>query len=98
MMYDRSTSGIAAASDEDIMGDLEKFDWNPVIGRTLALVCLRLAGLDKSSLVERADFWMALGLPRREAAIVLHSTDDSLRVMQSRAAKAKNPEPVQAAT
>ena len=67
----------------------DRFDWGPFAGRALAYVCIHLGGLDKKSLVERADFLMALGLPRREAALILGSTDDSLRVMKARAKSSK---------
>jgi hypothetical protein len=66
------------------------FDWDPFIGRVLARVCLHLAEMDSKSVIERAEYLMALGLPRSEAAQVLGSTDESLRVMQAkRAARTK---------
>lgn len=68
-------------------GERGREDWQPFIGRVLAYVCVHLAELDAKPLVERADFLTKLGLPRREAAVVLGSSDDSLRVMQSRAQK-----------
>ena len=67
--------------------EADRFDWGPFTGRALAYTCLHLADLGDKPLVERADFLMRLGLPRREAAVVLGSTDDSLRVMQARAQK-----------
>jgi len=57
-----------------------RHDWMPFIGRALALICLDKAGLDEGTLLQRADFLMGLGLPRKEAAVVLGSTDESLRV------------------
>src|SRR4051812_8715090 len=61
----------------------EMFDWEPFIGRCLALLCLHQGDVSDKPLVERAEYLMRLGLPRREAALVLGSTDDSLRVMLS---------------
>jgi hypothetical protein len=65
----------------------ETFDWTPFIGRCLALLCLRQEEVSDKPLVERAEYLMRLGLPRREAALVLGSTDESLRVMLSTKAK-----------
>ena len=51
------------------------------IGRALAQICIRLADKQEATALERADFLMRLGLPRREAALVIGSTDESSRVM-----------------
>lgn len=59
----------------------EEFDWQPFIGRSIAYLCLHLADMRSKSVLEQAEFLMSLGLPRREAAVVLGSTDESLRVM-----------------
>lgn len=63
-------------------GDL---DWMAVIGRALSFLCLHDADLTDKSLLEQADFLSRLGIPRKEAAALLGTTDDSLRVMQGRA-------------
>jgi hypothetical protein len=65
----------------------EVFDWNPFIGRALAYLCLHFADLGKKSILDQADFLMALGLPRRDAAAVLGSSDESLRVLANQRAK-----------
>jgi len=63
------------------------FDWQPFIGRSLAYLCLHLAEMRSRTLLEQAEFLMALGLPRREAAVVVGSTDESLRVLARSKAK-----------
>jgi SAM-dependent MidA family methyltransferase len=39
------------------------------------------------TILEQAEFLMALGIPRREAAVVVGSTDESLRVLARHKAK-----------
>lgn len=68
-------------------GATPEFDWQPFIGRSLAYLCLHLADMRSRTVLEQADFLMALGMPRREAAVVVGSTDDSLRVMARQKAK-----------
>lgn len=63
-------------------------DWAAVSARAQALLCLHQAGLDDASITERATFLMVLGLPRAEAAALLGTTDNSLRVNLARVAKA----------
>jgi hypothetical protein len=72
----------------------EEYDWNPFVGRALAYLCLHFADLGKKSVLEQADFLMNLGLPRRDAAAVLGSSDESLRVLANQRARrnAKNRE------
>jgi hypothetical protein len=68
-----------------------EFDWDPFIGRALAYVTLHLAEMDTKPLLDKAEFLMGLGLPRREAAHVLGSTDESIRVgLAKRAAKTRS--------
>lgn len=55
-------------------------DWTAVAARAQAYQALHLAELGGESLVVRAGFLMTLGLPRAEAALLLRSTDESLRV------------------
>lgn len=62
-------------------------DWAAVSARAQAYLCLHQAGLADASVIDRAKFLMALGLPRAEAAALLGSSDDSLRVNMARAAK-----------
>jgi len=63
------------------------FDWQPFIGRSLGYLCLHLAEMRSRTVLEQAEFLMTLGLPRREAAIVVGSTDESLRVLARSKAK-----------
>lgn len=65
----------------------EEFDWNPFIGRALGYMCLHLAEKRGGSVLEQAEFLMGFGLPRREAATVVGSTDESLRVLARNKAK-----------
>jgi hypothetical protein len=71
---------MATAPDRD-------FDWEPFVGRSLAYLCLHLADMRSRTLLEQAEFLMRLGLPRREAAVVVGSTDESLRVLARQRAK-----------
>lgn len=66
---------------------IAEFDWNPFIGRALAYLCLHFADLRGKTRLEQADFLMGLGLPREEAAAVLGTTDESLRVMANQRAR-----------
>ena len=59
---------------------VETFDREMFTARALGYLCLHFADLGEKTVLERADFLMGLGLPRREAAVVLGSTDESLRV------------------
>jgi len=62
-------------------------DWAAVSARAQAFLCLHQAGLDEAPMVDKAKFLMTLGLSRSDAAGLLGSTDDSLRVQLARAAK-----------
>jgi hypothetical protein len=71
-------------------------DWLAVAAKAQAFQALQLADLGKKSLTERAKFLMeALGLPRADAAALLRSTDESLRVTLAREEKkgAATPKP-----
>jgi hypothetical protein len=63
----------------------ENVDWNAVIARSLAYLCLHASDVDGKGLLEEARFLMGLGLPRADAAALLGSSDDSLRVTLGRA-------------
>ena len=68
----------------------DSVDWMPVIGRALSFLCMHQGGVADSTMVEKADFLLQLGLPRKEAAQLLGTSDHSLSVMYSqRAAKVK---------
>ena len=66
---------------------IDEYDWQPFIGRSLGYLCLHLADMRAESVLEQAEFLMRLGLPRREAAVVVGSTDDSLRVLAGNKAR-----------
>ena len=55
-------------------------DWNEVIAKALAYLVVSSAGLKDKKVTEKATFLMSLGLTRKDAAAVLGSTDNSLRV------------------
>lgn len=79
------------------MPDPNETNWIAVAARAQAYQALHLADLGDASLVARANFLMTLGLPRAEAAGLLGSSDESLRVsiatakkkLASKAAKAE---------
>ena len=64
----------------------EEYDWTPFVGRALAFLCLHFASPSGATVLDRANFLMGLGLPRREAAVVLGSSDESLQKLAKRAA------------
>jgi hypothetical protein len=64
--------------------EASELDWNGVIARALAYLCLERSGLTEESLLVQAEFLQRFGLSRKEAATILGSTDDSLRVMANR--------------
>lgn len=66
---------------------LNTTDWNAVAARAQAFQALYLAGLSEKRVTEKARFLMVLGLSRPEAAALLGSSDDSLRIMFAREAK-----------
>lgn len=55
-------------------------DWLAVIGRSLAFLCLAEADLRDKDLATQARFLQSLGLPRRDSANLLDTTEESLRV------------------
>lgn len=52
-----------------------------VIGRSLAFLCLQNTDVKNSTILEKAQFLSALGVPFVDAAKMLGSTAESLRVM-----------------
>jgi hypothetical protein len=52
-----------------------------VIGRSLAFLCLQNSETKNRTVLEKAEFLSALGLPFADAAKMLGSTAESLRVM-----------------
>ncbi len=78
------------------MPDSNEINWTAVAARAQAYQALHLADLGTASLVVRANFLMTLGLPRAEAAALLGSTDDSLRVSLAAARKKAAAKPTKA--
>lgn len=62
-------------------------DWVAVAARSQAYQALHLAGLAEKTITEKARFLMVLGLTRADAAVLLSSSDESLRKLLARAAK-----------
>lgn len=56
-----------------------------VIGRALAFLCLANADLRDKDLAEQATFLESLGLSRKECALLLKSSENSIAVVLSRA-------------
>jgi hypothetical protein len=54
-------------------------NWPAVIARALAFLCLDKADLRSAKVAEQAEFLECLGLPRRDVAMLLNSSEDSLR-------------------
>lgn len=62
-------------------------DWQAVAAKAQAFQALQLAGLGEKKLTDKARFLMVLGLTRADAAGLLGSSDDSLRILFAREAK-----------
>jgi hypothetical protein len=65
----------------------DKVDWLAVIARCLAFLSLDKANLREKPVGEQAMFLQNLGLPRKDAAKILNTSDDSLRVLAHLAKK-----------
>jgi hypothetical protein len=68
-------------------GETESTDWQAVLARATAFLCLQRSGLDSASMLERAEFLMRFGLSRPDAARLLGTTEASLRVLAGRRGK-----------
>lgn len=55
-------------------------EWLPVVGRSMGLLCLHAEELRGAPLVDQWLFLERLGLPREEAARLLGTSAESLRV------------------
>jgi len=62
----------------------QEVDWTAVIARALGFLCLHQAKLQDETVVKQADFLGRFGIPRSEAAVLLGSTEASLKVMDAR--------------
>jgi hypothetical protein len=58
--------------------------WLAVIGRSCAYLCLHMADMKKKGLADQGSFLQSLGLSRSDAARIVGTTDESLRVLQQR--------------
>jgi hypothetical protein len=67
--------------------------WLPVIGRSLAFMCLQVARKNEPTkykeVLEKVDFLEGLGLPSKDAAEAAGSTAESVRVAKFNRNKAK---------
>jgi len=74
---DGKRMSIAQADDDS--------QWLAVIGRALAFLCLSAADLRDKGFADQGALLEALGVPRRDAARMLGTSEESLRVMVTRA-------------
>jgi len=72
---------ISAVTDDGI--------WLSVIGRALAFQCLESSGLRTKPMGEQVKFLTALGLPRKDVAAMLDTSEESVRVQLSQKKKSK---------
>lgn len=63
--------------------------WLSIIGRSLALLCLKNAELPDDSLGAKARFLESLGLPRKDVAAMLNTTPASITELLRLARKKK---------
>lgn len=70
-------------------GGDENNAWLAVIGRSLAFLCLAQANLRDKDLATQGQFLEALGLPRKEVAILLGTSYASLTELLRLAGKKK---------
>ena len=68
-------------------GEEGERDWQTVIGRALAFMCLAQADLRDKGLAPQAQLLETLGLSRQEAARLLDTTDRSLTELLRRQRK-----------
>lgn len=67
----------------------QKYDWFAVIGRSLAFLCLVKADLRDKELATQSLFLEKLGVPRKEAAALLGTSQKSLTELIRQAGKKK---------
>lgn len=71
------------------MENEQETTWLKVIAKSLAILALHKSELGNSDLGERAEFLEGLGLSRAEAAVMLGTSADSLRVLLNARKKKK---------
>ncbi len=69
--------------------DNERSDWQAVIARSLAYLCLQNTDLKNDTLTTRARFLIGLGLSTADAAAILSTTPASLYELFRQARNAK---------
>ena len=69
------------------MTDQTDTNYQRVQSRLLAWLCLKEPEFGEMTTLAKAQWLMMMGFPRSEAASILGSTDESLRVMISTATK-----------
>jgi hypothetical protein len=53
-------------------------NWNAVIGKCLAALCIEKFGLDDESIAKKADFLQRMGLSLKDCAAILGTTEQSI--------------------
>jgi hypothetical protein len=66
---------------------INETNWSAVTARAQAYLAMHAAGFSDKQLADKAKFLMTLGLTRAEAAVLLGTTDDSMRHVLSNASK-----------
>jgi hypothetical protein len=79
-LYLRNEEGGVSKSGEGST----QVDWKPVVGRSLGLLCLHAEELRGAPLVEQWLLLERLGFEREDAARILNTTAETLRVAASR--------------
>lgn len=60
----------------------ESAHWLSIIAKSLSFLCLHVAELRNKELTEQLTLLEGLGLSRRESAMLLGTTEESLRVLK----------------
>ena len=61
--------------------------WLGVIARALSYLCVHATDLREAELTPKAVLLEAFGLPRRDVALLLNTTEDTIRVLVGNAAR-----------
>ena len=64
-------------------------DWQAVVAKATAYLCLLQADMGSATVLDQAEFLMRFGLSRADAAQLLGSSEESLRVLAGRRHGAK---------
>jgi hypothetical protein len=79
---------VISAEKEDAVvargNSTDELDWQPVIARGIGLLCLHAEEMRGAPLVDQWLFLQRLGFPRDEAAVMLGTSSESLRVSTQR--------------